>query len=73
MSSSHAAQGRPARACPTCGHVGHPTAAVGRFSPGGPLGYVDAGAPTAALRGTRDQAAADVCARQATRQQGAES
>lgn len=50
--------------CPVCGHTGHLTAAVGRFHPAGPLGFVDAADPTPALRVTRAEAEADVCRRQ---------
>jgi hypothetical protein len=48
------------RTCKTCGQIGHPTVAVGKFKPGGPDGYraVDGGP----LRATRREAEEDVCA-----------
>ena len=48
--------------CPDCGHV-HTAAdiyAVGRFNPGGTIGY-RARYPGAPLRASRDEAAKDLC------------
>ena len=48
--------------CRDCGHV-HTTAdtwAVGRFAPGGPIGYT-ARYPGAPLRASREEAVKDMC------------
>lgn len=47
--------------CPKCGHVGHPTRAVGIFRNGGPIGY-RAAYDIAPLCATREEAEADMCA-----------
>lgn len=50
---------RRASLCPDCGHAGrHPTVAVSRFRPDGPLGYRAEGGP---VRATRAEAEADCC------------
>lgn len=53
-----------ARTCEKCDQIGHPTVAVGRFTPGGPDGFraLDSGP----LRATRQEAEADVCASRST-------
>lgn len=45
--------------CPKCGHVSHPTQAMGRFLPE-PFGY-RASYDNAPRRDTREEAEADMC------------
>ena len=49
--------------CELCGRAHDPgiVAAVGRFQPGGPHGYVAVGVEGAPVRSTRAEAAADWC------------
>lgn len=52
--------------CNKCGHIGHPTYALGRFRPEGPTGYMGV---EGLVRSTRLEAQLDVCAKRVEEEQ----